>query len=74
MLINNIIYMSPITGDTASLKKAKKSILDWSKDDADLKGAISRISVIYFNVYCRKIKLKNNKRIFRINTREISWR
>ena len=36
--------MSPITGDTASLKKAEKYILDWSKDGADLK-AISRISV-----------------------------
>ena len=38
--------MSPITGDTASFKKAEKnSTLDWSKDGADLKGAISRISV-----------------------------
>ena len=37
--------MCPITGDTASLKKAENSILDWSKDGTDLEGAISRISV-----------------------------
>ena len=29
--------MSPITGDTASLKKVENSILEWSKDGADLK-------------------------------------
>ena len=42
--------MSPITtGDTASLKKAQNSILDWSKDNADLKGAISRIFWLLLN-------------------------
>ena len=29
--------MSPITGATASLKKAENSILDWNKDGVDLK-------------------------------------
>ena len=33
--------MSPITGDTAILKKADNSIPNWSKDGADLKWAIS---------------------------------
>ena len=37
--------MSPVTGATASLKKAENSILDWSKDGADLRGVISRTSV-----------------------------
>ena len=37
--------MAPITGDTASLKKAENSVLDWSKDGTDLKGEISRILV-----------------------------
>ena len=37
--------MSPMTGDTASLKKEENSLLDQSKDGADLKGAISRILV-----------------------------
>ena len=37
--------MSPITGDTALLKKAENSIVDWSKDGADIKGSISRILV-----------------------------